>query len=81
MDEHTDPLNAVIAELERRKGDLPAVAKACGLSYDTVLRIKNRENDPGYSKVQKLHIYLFGGERDAQLDLAPASATAGVADV
>lgn len=59
MTDQTDLLEAVIAELERRKGDLPAVAKASGLSYDTVLRIKNRENDPGYSKVQALHRCLF----------------------
>lgn len=59
MAEQTDLLEAVVAELERRKGDLPAVAKASGLSYDTVLRIKNRENDPGYSKVQALHRSLW----------------------
>lgn len=59
MDQHSDPLSQVVAELERRVGDLPRVAKDCGLSYDTVLRIKNRENDPGYSKVQRLHQYLF----------------------
>lgn len=55
-----DPLEAVVAELTRRKGDLPKVAKDTGIPYDTVLRIKNRENDPGYSKVQALHRYLFG---------------------
>ncbi len=62
MSEQTDLLESVIAELERRKGDLPSVAKASGLSYDTVLRIKNRENDPGYSKVQALHRLLFPGD-------------------
>lgn len=66
MDEHADPLNAVIAELEKRKGDLPAVAKAAGLSYDTVLRIKNRENDPGYSKVQTLYRFLFPSESEPE---------------
>ena len=61
MDDTTpDPLEAVVAELNRRKGDLPKVAKDTGIPYDTVLRIKNRENDPGYSKVQALHRYLFG---------------------
>lgn len=59
MNKHSDPLAEVVAELERRIGDLPKVAKDCGLSYDTVLRIKNRENDPGYSKVKALHDYLF----------------------
>ena len=52
-------LEDVVAELERRRGELPAIAKASGLTYDTVLRIKNRENDPGYSKVQKLYCSLF----------------------
>lgn len=62
MDKQFDPLDAVVAELERRKGDLPKVARESGVPYDTVLRIKNRENDPGYSKVRVLHLYLFGTE-------------------
>lgn len=66
MDDHNDPLNAVIAELERRKGDLPTVAKLAGMSYDTVLRIKNRENDPGYSKVQALYRVLFPSSEPQQ---------------
>jgi hypothetical protein len=52
MPKHSDPLSQVVAELERRGGELPKVARDCDLSYDTVLRIKNRENDPGYSKVK-----------------------------
>jgi hypothetical protein len=59
MPTQADLLESVVAELERRKGDLLKVARATGLSYDTVLRIKNRENDPGYSKVVTLHAYLF----------------------
>lgn len=55
----SDILEAVVAELERRKGELPSVAREAGLSYDTVLRIKNRENDPGYSKVRSLYDSLF----------------------
>ncbi len=54
MTEQSDLLNDVIAELERREGALRAVAKDSGIPYDTVLRIKNRENDPGYSKVRAL---------------------------
>lgn len=54
MDEQTDLLEAVISELERRKGDLPAVAKASGVPYDTVHRIKNREGDTAYAKVRAL---------------------------
>lgn len=62
MTKQTDPLAQVVAELEKRVGDLPRVAQEVGLSYDTVLRIKNRENDPGYSKVKALHDYLFGAK-------------------
>lgn len=54
MTENTDLLEAVIAALQQRTGDLLRVAKDAGLSYDTVLRIKARENDPGYSKVRRL---------------------------
>lgn len=52
-------LDQVVAELERRVGELREVAEKCDLSYDTVLRIKNRENDPAFGKVQKLHDFLF----------------------
>ncbi len=54
MDSDQDLLDAVVAELERRTGDLRSVATEAGLSYDTVHRVKRRENDPGYSKVRKL---------------------------
>ncbi|MBX3603219.1 MAG: helix-turn-helix transcriptional regulator [Rubrivivax sp.] len=60
-----DLLERVIGELDRRRGDLRDVAKEAGLSYDTVLRIKNRENDPGYSKVKALAEVLFADERAA----------------
>ncbi|MCO5355095.1 hypothetical protein [Acidovorax kalamii] len=65
MDKYADPLEKVVAELERRRGDLLAIARDCGLTYDTVLRIKNRENDPGYSKVKVLHDFLFGEAKEA----------------
>jgi hypothetical protein len=59
MSNTPDLLDDVVAELDRRTGDLPKVAQESGIPYDTVLRIKNRENDPGYSKVRLLHQYLF----------------------
>ena len=59
MTQQTDLLEQVVQELVRRQGDLPKVARDTGLAYDTVLRIKNRQNDPGYSKVQALARYLF----------------------
>lgn len=64
MDKFADPLEKVVSELERRRGDLPAIARGCGLAYDTILRIKNRENDPGYSKVKALHDFLFGADKE-----------------
>lgn len=62
MNQDTDLLVRVVAELESRKGDLPKVSRESGIPYDTVLRIKNRENDPGYSKVRALADYLFGSQ-------------------
>ena len=59
MNAQTDLLEAVVAELERRKGSLVHIAQECDVPYDTVLRIKNRENDPGYSKVRALADVLF----------------------
>jgi hypothetical protein len=52
-------LEAVVAELEKRTGDLRRVADESGIPYDTILRIKNQESDPGFSRVQALHDYLF----------------------
>lgn len=54
MQTNHDMLEAVVAELRRRSGDLRAVANAAGMSYDTVHRVKRKENDPGYSKVARL---------------------------
>lgn len=45
--------------LNDRKGDLRIVADGSGIAYDTVLRVKNREGDPGYSKIRTLAKYLF----------------------
>lgn len=59
--DQTDLLERVVAELQSRRGDLPKVARESGVPYDTVLRIKNRESDPGYSKVRALARYLFAG--------------------
>lgn len=38
-------------------GRLRQIAADTGISYDTILRIKNGEGDPGYSKVQTLATY------------------------
>lgn len=59
MDPHADLLERVVGELEIRTGALRRVADETGIPYDTVLRVKNREGDPGYSKVRALAAYLF----------------------
>lgn len=59
MEYPSDALSAVIAELARRKGNLVHLAKETGINYDTLLRIRDRKGDPGYSKVHTLHQYLF----------------------
>lgn len=45
-------------ELERRKGSIRRISKDTGIAYDTILRIKNSEGDPGFSKVEVLARYL-----------------------
>jgi len=54
MQTYADLLEAVVTNLQARLGDLRGVAESSRISYDTVLRIKNREGDPGYSKVRAL---------------------------
>lgn len=58
MDHDPDLLERVVRELNDRKGDLRAVSDDSGIPYDTVLRIKNGEGDPGYSKVRRLAGHL-----------------------
>ena len=58
--QQSDLLEAVRAELKIREGGLQTVAKGTGITYDTIRRIKNGRNDPGYSKVRLLHDFLFG---------------------
>ena len=52
-------LEKVVAELDARTGDLRKVASETGIPYDTILRVKNRENDPAFSRVATLYSYLF----------------------
>lgn len=53
-----DKLRIIRDELERRKGDIRRISTESGISYDTVLRIKNGEGEPGFKKVEKLAEYL-----------------------
>src|SRR5574337_2003202 len=68
-----DLLEFVRQELERRKGEIRLIADQSGIAYDTCLRIKNGEGDPGYSKVQILAIYLRGLEPSPKPSPRPAS--------
>ena len=53
-----DLLEFVRSQLAAHKGDLRRVAAESGIAYDTCLRVKNGEGDPGYSKVRKLADYF-----------------------
>lgn len=50
----------VRGELFARKGQLRRISKDTGLSYDTIQRIRDKECDPGISKVEVLYEHLFG---------------------
>jgi hypothetical protein len=76
MSEQTDLLDEVVRELGNRQGDLASVARESGIPYDTVLRIKRRENDPGYSKVAALHRYLFPEKYEVAKPAKPATSRA-----
>ena len=52
-------LEKVVAELQARTGELGKVATETGIPYDTILRVKNSENDPSFSRVAALYAYLF----------------------
>jgi len=58
-----DHLTQVREALRADEGKLRHVANKCGLSYDTILRIKNEEGDPGYSKVNVLVAYYRIGKK------------------
>ena len=62
--EQINLLSEVRTALEKRVGSLRLISEQSGVAYDTVLRIKNREGDPGYSKVEALarHLGLIKAE-------------------
>jgi predicted transcriptional regulator len=55
----TDILQQVRDALHKKRGALREIARDSGVSYDTVLRIRDGETDPGFSKVAALHAVLF----------------------
>jgi predicted transcriptional regulator len=52
-----DILRSVRKSLEDDTGRLRSVSEVTGIPYDTILRIKNGEGDPGYSKVKAVFDY------------------------
>ena len=55
----TNMLTKVVAELNSRSGNMRKIATDTGISYDTVLRVKNQESDPAFGLVLALHNHLF----------------------
>jgi hypothetical protein len=56
-------LDRVRDKLARKKGaELFALEAATGISYDTLLRIRDSKTDPAFSKVQTLAVH-FGVKR------------------
>ena len=58
-------LEFVRDRLERSVGQLRRIADETGIAYDTILRIKNSEGDPGYTKVRILADHFRGAKRRA----------------
>ena len=56
--EHKDTLDFVIERLKDSRGRLPRIEQDTGIPTDTLRRIRDRENDPGYSKVRRLADYF-----------------------
>lgn len=62
-----DLLEQVVQELNSQTRNLTKVARETGVSYKSILRIKQRcDSDPGYSKVATLHRYLFQAKSEAK---------------
>ena len=54
----TDDLDFVVARLKESRGRLPRIHEETGIPVDTLRRIRDLENDPGYSKVRRLADYF-----------------------
>ena len=53
-----DKLQLIRNELEERKGELRKISRKTGLSYDTIMRIKRGDTEPGFYKVEALADYF-----------------------
>ena len=56
-------LDTIRQRLDASKGDLRRIAEATGVGYYTILRIKDGEGDPGFSKVDALKRYFASRRR------------------
>lgn len=69
-------LQAVLAELSRRKGRLPDICQALPeIDYSWLSKlVQGRIKDPSVNKIQALYDYLFGIERAPAQQPEPADA-------
>lgn len=49
--------------LQAHMGQLKKISAETGVAYDTLLKIKNGEGDPGFSKVETLRAYFASRAR------------------
>ena len=62
MNTQRDLLQHVLHCLDTTEASIATIAEGSGVGYDTVLRIKKGDHDPGYSKVRALGDYFDGLE-------------------
>lgn len=73
MDELLDV--SLRAELEQRRGEWPAIARRCEVSYSWVSKfVRGQIPNPGYATLKRLHSELKAGGTDGAPDV-PATAT------
>lgn len=56
--EPNDLLERVLHHLKTTEESIGDIAEGSGVGYDTILRIKKGEHDPGYKKVKALGDYF-----------------------
>lgn len=60
-----DMLERVRRALAEKRGHLSEIAEKSGVSYKTLMRIRDGECDPGYSKVKALDAVIFSAGSDS----------------
>ncbi len=71
MTQETDLLKRVMHYLHTTSKSIGEIAEGSGVGYDTVVRIKKGEHDPGYSKVKALGDYFEPKSTKAQVKPKP----------